>query len=274
LADITQNVGAGVVDVVSLVPVDGDAHVYEPTPADGVRLNNAVAIVQLGLGFESWFDDLYAASGSSAPVIVASRGLITRTGVAHADEADAHGHDGEIDPHVWHDVTHAMRMVETIRDELSRILPEQRDTINANAQAYLSQLNALDTELATSIASIPQSQRILVTNHDTFQYFAARYGFTVLGSALGSMTTESADPSAGSIAKLADEIRASGVPVIFVENVANPKLIEQLATAAGVRVAPPLYTDALNSTGEATTYTSMMRYNVNTIVTAFTATTP
>lgn len=273
LADITTRIGAGVVDVVSLVPADGDAHIYEPTPRDGVQLINAVSVVSLGLGFEPWFDELYAASGSRAPHIVAATGInAMAVAEVHADEA--HADDSEFDPHVWHDVQLTMKMVQTIRDGLIAVLPDHREVLMANAQTYLDELTALDAEISAKVATLPNAQRQLVTNHDTFQYFARRYGFTVLGTALGSMSTESADPGAAQIASLADEIRAAQVPAIFVENVANAKLIAQIARTAGVRVAPPLYTDALGTTGTATTYIDMMRYNVDTIVTALTTTTP
>lgn len=280
LADITSRVGAGVVDVVSLVPVDGDAHVYEPTPQDGVRLNDAVSIVHLGLGFEPWFEELYVASGSKSPTIHASTGIATIAVMAThaADEAHAQDDDDdhvdEVDPHVWHDVQLTMMMVQTIRDGLIAVLPDQREVLMANTQTYLDELTVLDAEISAKVATLPNAQRQLVTNHDTFQYFARRYGFTVLGTALGSMSTESADPGAAQIATLADEIRAAQVPAIFVENVANPKLIEQIASTAGVQVAPPLYTDALSRTGAATTYVDMMRYNVETIVTALSTVTP
>ncbi|MFM7678945.1 MAG: metal ABC transporter solute-binding protein, Zn/Mn family [Roseiflexaceae bacterium] len=287
LADITTRIGNGVVDVVSLVPADGDAHVYEPTPRDGVYLIDAVSIVHLGLGFEPWYEELYAASGSTAPQIIASTGIEAITFASqdtHAEDAhgaeedthaeDAHGHGGEFDPHVWHDVQLTMRMVQTIRDGLIMALPDQQATLTANAQAYLDELAALDAEIVAKVATLPITKRQIVTNHDTFQYFARRYQFTVLGTALGSISTESADPGAAKIAALADDIRAANVPAIFVENVANPKLIEQIASTAGVQVAPSLYTDALSSSGDATTYVDMMRYNVETIVTALSTVSP
>lgn len=292
LADITARIGDGVVEVVTLVPADGDAHVYEPTPRDGVNLIDAVSVVHLGLGFEPWYEELYGASGSTAPQIMASTGIeairIADTGAhteddhaadTHEAEADTHaedehGHSGEFDPHVWHDVQLTMQMVKTIRDGLIAALPDQQATLTANAQAYLDELTALDAEIVAKVATLPSAKRQIVTNHDTFQYFARRYQFTVLGTALGSISTESADPGAAKIAALADEIRAAKVPAIFVENVANPKLIEQIARTAGVQVAPSLYTDALSSTGNATTYVDMMRYNVGTIVSALSTVSP
>ena len=280
LADITTRIGDGVVDVVTLVPADGDAHVYEPTPRDGVYLIDAVSVVHLGLGFEPWYEELYAASGSTAPQIIASTGIEAITFVAEGthDEDGAHanddGHSDEFDPHVWHDVQLTMLMVQTIRDGLISALPDQQQALTANAQAYLDELAALDAEIVAKVATLPSAKRQLVTNHDTFQYFARRYQFTVLGTALGSISTESADPGAAKIAALADDIRATNVPAIFVENVANPKLIEQIARTAGVQVAPALYTDALSSTGNATTYVDMMRYNVETIVSALSTVSP
>ncbi len=292
LADITAQIGNGVVDVVSLVPVDGDAHVYEPTPRDGVYLIDAVSVVHLGLGFEPWYEELYAASGSTAPQIIASTGIDaikvaeedahtedghtedTHDAEAETHAEDEHGHSGEFDPHVWHDVQLTIQMVKTIRDGLIAALPDQQATLTANAQAYLDELAALDAEIVAKVATLPIAKRQIVTNHDTFQYFARRYQFTVLGTALGSISTESADPGAAKIAALANEIRTANVPAIFVENMANPKLIEQIARTAGVQVAPSLYTDALSSTGNATTYVDMMRYNVGTIVTALSTVSP
>ena len=107
-----------------------------------------------------------------------------------------------------------------------------------------------------------------MTSHDTFGYFAARYEFKVLGSGLESVSTEASDPSAAKFAKLCETIKAAKVPAIFAENVQNPKLMQRLAKEAGVKLAPPLYTDALGKEGsDGDTYVKIMRHNVNTIVT-------
>jgi ABC-type Zn uptake system ZnuABC Zn-binding protein ZnuA len=118
------------------------------------------------------------------------------------------------------------------------------------------------------VATIPQANRVLITSHDTFGYFADEYGFDVL-NVLGSLSTEAADPAAGEIAELVGEIQSSGVPAIFTENISNPALVEQVASEAGVIVAPPLYTDALGQPGTpGATYLEMLRYNVDTMVEA------
>lgn len=115
-------------------------------------------------------------------------------------------------------------MVEQIRTELVRLDPAHADRYKANSATYLQQLTQLDKWVVEQVAALPEAKRKLVTNHDTFGYFAKRDGFKILGEALGSLSTESADPSAAEFAKLCDAIRAEKVPVIFAENVQNPKL--------------------------------------------------
>ena len=261
LADMAHQIAGDTATVTSLVPLNGDAHVFEPTPANGVALVNATAVIELGLGFEPWFADLYASSGSKATRITASTGVTPHTAGA------------ENDPHIWHDVANAVIMAQRIRDGLITAMPSQHAVITANAAAYIVQLQTLDSDIQTQLATIPAAQRKLVTSHDTFGYFAARYGFTIVGTGLGSVSTESSDPDATSLIRLITAIKASGVPAIFVENMSNPKVMQQIAQEAGVAIAPPLYTDALgDATSAGATYIEMMRYNVRTIVTALTGT--
>lgn len=160
-------------------------------------------------------------------------------------------------------------MVENIRAALAAADPANAAMFNANAAALTTELQQLDADLRAMIDEIPAERRKLVTTHDLFGYFARDYGFEVLGSALGSVTTEAADPSAGQIAGLIEEIRSAGVPAIFVENVGNPALMQRIAQEAGVTLAPPLYTHGLGPAGSgADTYLGMMRTNVQIIVEA------
>lgn len=189
----------------------------------------------------------------------------------HDHEGEAYTHDhahGEFDPHIWHDPNNAVVMVENIRDALIEADAAHAAEYQANAEAYIAELTALDTYIREQVATIPETNRILVTSHDTFGYFADEYDFEVL-NVLGSLSTEAADPGAGEIAELVMEIQISGVPAIFTENITNPALVEQVASEAGVIVAPTLYTDALGQPGTpGDTYLSMMRYNVDTITEA------
>lgn len=188
----------------------------------------------------------------------------------HEEHADGHGHHhGEFDPHVWHDVANAMLMVEAIRDALSAADPDNADIYATNADAYLAELTELDGWVTEQVERIPAERRKMVTAHDTFGYFAARYGFEVVGTALASFSTEAADPSAGELAELIETIQAEGVPALFAENVSNPDLIERIAQETGTTIGAPLYTDALGTAGtDGATYIDMIRYNVTAIVTA------
>jgi len=188
----------------------------------------------------------------------------------HSHSEDEHGHShGEYDPHVWHDPNNAMVMVEAIRNAMVSADPANADVYAINADTYLAQLTDLDAFIRETVAPLPEERRKLVTTHDTFGYFARQYDFEVVGTALGSVSTEAADPSAGEIADLVETIRAAGVPAIFTENVANPALMETIAREAGVELAPTLFTDALGEPGSAgETYLAMVRFNVTTMVEA------
>jgi len=276
LGDFVQRVGGDRIALRTLVGPGGDAHTFEPTPADGAALTDATVIFENGLGFETWLDDLYAAAGSDAARVVVTEAITPLTmAEEHADGDEpaatpAGGHaEGEIDPHAWQDVANAILMVEAVRDGLTAADPDGADAYAANAEAYVAELRALDAELVAQVETLPPADRKLVTSHDALGYFAARYGFEIVGTALGSVSTEAADPSAGEIAALVEEIRAAGVPAVFAENIHNPELMERIAAEAGVELAPTLYTDALGEPGsDGATYLGMMAYNTRTIVDA------
>lgn len=185
----------------------------------------------------------------------------------HAGEAHAHEH-GEFDPHTWMSPLNVIVMTENIRDALAAADPDHAAQYKVNAQVYIAELEALDAYIREQVASIPAANRVLVTTHELFGYFARDYGFTVIDSALGSVTT-AAEPSAGQVAQVIDEVREVGVPAVFVENVGNPALMQQIATEAGVTLAPQLYTHGLGPAGSgAETYLGMMRYNIDIITQA------
>jgi ABC-type Zn uptake system ZnuABC Zn-binding protein ZnuA len=273
LGDLVRNVGGEAIELTTIVQPGADAHNFEPTPQDADALAEADVVFANGWEFEPWLDDLYDASGSDATIVTVTDGITPLAAGAHEHDGDAGQDDeqehGSNDPHVWHDVALAMTMVEAIRTGLVAADPVDAAVFEANAQAYLAQLRALDDFVVAEVAKLPEDRRKLVTSHDTFAYFAARYGFEIVGTAFGSVTTEGADPSAEEISALVDEIAAAGVPAIFAENVSNPALMESIAAEAGVVLAPTLYTDALGESGsDGDTYEKMIRANVTTIVAA------
>jgi zinc/manganese transport system substrate-binding protein len=266
LGDLVRNVGGERVEVTTLVGPNGDAHVFSPTPADGRALTGAKLIVVNGLKFEGWMDRLVKASGAQAPVVSASRGITTlrvpgHKGHAHG-HADRHGHDhrGDVDPHAWQDVRNAAIYVENIRDALVSVDPSGRATYEANARAYLAELDALHTEIARMIATIPAAGRRIVTSHDSFAYFAKAYGLE-FRSPRGISTD--AEASAKEVAALIRQIRRENIKAVFVENVSDPRLVQQIARETGARIGGRLYSDALSdANGPAATYIGMMRHNI------------
>ncbi|QIN83624.1 metal ABC transporter substrate-binding protein [Rubrobacter tropicus] len=275
LGDLVENVGGEGVESTTLVGPNSDAHTFEPAPSDNAELAEADIVFENGLEFETWLDDLYESSGSGAERAVVTRGLdpLPIAGEEHGHEAeDEHAEEheteeehGEYDPHVWHDPTNAVVMVEEIRDTLVEADPGNAGAYRSNAERYISELEDLDAGVTDLVDSIPGENRTLFTSHDTFGYFAERYGFEV-DTALASVSTETSDPSAGETAGLVREIERSGVPAIFAENVSNPTVMQNIADEAGVELAPTLYTDALGELGSgAGTYVGMVRHNARTI---------
>ncbi len=259
LGDLVRNVAgmSTVVDV--LVGPDGDVHAFEPNPADGVVLADADIIFENGLHLEPWLDDLYGSSASAA------RRVVVTDGVTPFEVST-----DEIDPHVWQDVTAAAQIVEVIAAAMAKTDPENAAVYLENAAAYNAKLAGLDQQIQAAALLLDPGRRKLVTSHDALGYFARRYGFDIVATALGS-STESADPSAGDIARLVDTIRSAGMPAIFAENVAHSDLMQRIAQETGATLVDTLYTDALGAPGTAgDTYIGMMSYNSSQIVGALT----
>lgn len=265
LADIAQNVAGERVTVQTLIPVGMDPHTFEPTPQDVVRIARAKVLIVNGAGFEAWLEKTLTSAGSKAVVIEASAGLQSRTpreGEAVMQDAQ---HD-EGDPHFWLDPLMVVRYVENIRDGLSQADPAGKDTFARNAQAYIVKLKDLNSWIESQVAALPKERRQLVTNHESFGYFADRYGFTITGTLLPSVTTGAA-PTAQQLARLIDQIKATGAPAIFLETGANPQLAEQVAREAKVKVVTDLYTHSVTPAGGAApNYIEMMKQNVIKIV--------
>lgn len=267
LGDMTQRVGGERIDLTTLVGPDGDAHVYEPGPSDAKAVSAARVLVVNGLGFEGWMDRLKQASGFAGIEAVASAGIdpLDMAEEEGGEHDHDHGHDG-IDPHAWQSVAHAQAYVRNIVAALERADPEGASAYRANADLYLAELEALDQAIRASMAAIPAPQRVLVTSHDAFGYFAATYGVKVL--APQGMSTES-EASAADVAALITQIRSDGVRAVFVENITNPRLVEQVGRETGAVIGGVLYSDALSPPGgPAATYVDMMRHNADAIAQA------
>lgn len=253
LADFVRQVGGDRVTVTALVGPDGDAHVFQPSPADAKALAAAQLVVINGLGLEGWIPRLVKASGSKAAVVTATQGIAAMA----MDEEEAGQHRHLTDPHAWQDVANARLYVIAIRDGLKAADPEGARLYEANATAYLAALDALDREVRAVIARLPADRRRIITTHDAFGYFGRAYGFQFI--APQGVSTES-EASARDVARIIRQIRAERVPAVFLENVSDPRLMERIARESGARVGGRLYSDALSPPGgPAGTYIDMMR---------------
>ncbi len=252
LADFARNVGSDRVNVISLVGPNGDTHVYQPSPADAKNLNEARLILVNGLGLEGWIDRLVKASGTKAPVIVATKGIKPR-------KMEEDGKIGQ-DPHAWQAIVYAKIYVANIRDGLIQVDPDGAAAYRANADAYIEKLTALEAEVVAAIAKIPPDGREIITTHDAFGYFGAAYGFKFVAPEGVSTETEA---SARDVAKIIRQIKAQKIPAVFLENISDPRVAQRIAEESGAKIGGTLFSDALSPLdGPGSTYIDMMRNNI------------
>jgi zinc/manganese transport system substrate-binding protein len=261
LGDLVKNVGGDRVEVTTLVAPNSDAHVYEPTPADAKKVGDAKVVFVNGLGFEGWMTRLVKASGTKAPSVVASKGVKSR-------KMEEEGHQ-VTDPHAWQSIANAKIYVANIRDGLNAADPAGKGTYEANAKDYLAKLDALETEVRDTIAKIPAERRRIITSHDAFGYFGAAYGIDFIAPA--GVSTESA-VSAKDVAKIIGQIKKQKIPAVFMENISDPRMMEQIAKESGAKIGGSLFSDALSDEkGPAPTYVDMMRNNIRELSHALTS---
>jgi ABC-type Zn uptake system ZnuABC Zn-binding protein ZnuA len=272
LANITQNVAGDRVKVGSLLPFGADPHTYQAVPSDVTTITESNVLILNGVDYEHFIDPLLENADGERLVITASDGIEPHQmqeheGEEHAEEGEEeHGHEAG-DPHMWLDPNLVITYVENIRDGLSEADPEGAEAYAANADAYIAQLKDLDTFIKEQVESIPAERRLLVTNHEAMGYFAERYGFEIVHTILPSSSSD-ASASAQEIASVIEAIKASGAPAIFLDEVENPALAEQIASETGVKVVDTLHLETLTDGEPAPTYIEMMKYNVTQIVEA------
>lgn len=267
IGDFAQNVGGDRIELTTLVGPDGDAHVYEPSPADAVKMSKADVVLVNGLQFEGFLQRLVEASATKAAVVELTKGVEPiKMKEEHEHAAESGGddhHHGDLDPHAFQSIANAKIYVKNIADAFCAADSAGCDAYKSNADAYTAKLTATETEVKDAVAAIPEAKRTLITSHDAFGYFENAYGLTFL--APEGISTE-AEASAADVAALISQVRGDKASAIFVENITNPRLIEQISTETGVKVGGTLYSDALSKAdGPAATYIEMMKSNIATI---------
>ena len=256
LGDLVSEIGGDRVAVSTLVGPDQDAHMFSPSPVDAKKVLQSKLVVVNGLGFDPWLNRLSAAAGYTGAAVVASSGIKAR------DMSD----EGQIlaDPHAWQDPTNVITYVGNIAAALGKIDPAGAHYYQGNRERYVKSLKELDDWASQQFAQIPLAKRKVITSHDAFGYLGARYQITFLAPQGASTESEA---SAKGVAKLISQIRRERIKSVHVENMSNPKLLQQLSREAGVTMGAKLYADALSGPQDgAPTYLKMMRYNITQLM--------
>jgi ABC-type Zn uptake system ZnuABC Zn-binding protein ZnuA len=276
LADFARNVGGERIRVEQLLDANVDPHDYEPSPSDAESLAEADIIFRAGFDLDEWLDELIENAGGDASVVDTSENVETgplpetehedeEENGEEVDDGDAHGHD-EVDPHIWLDPSKVLVIVDNIVEGLSEVDPDGAEVYATNAAQYKSEVMEMDSEVAEIFSACEPSELKLVTNHDSLNYLAERYGLTVVGAVIPTLET-TAEPSAEDLAELIELIEQENVQAIFSESSLNTELEEQVAAESGATVVADLYTDSLGpEDSEAATYIEMMTHNAETIV--------
>lgn len=268
ITDIVRNVAGEHAQVEGIIGEGVDPHLYKPTRGDVVKLSQADVVFYNGLLLEGKMTDvLVRVATSGKPVRAVTEAILEETDYL-LDKDDGSEYT---DPHVWMDVSGWLRAVPVVVETLSAYDPANADEYEANAAAYMEQLEALDAYAKEAMATIPESQRVLVTAHDAFRYLGRAYGIAVRG--IQGFSTES-EAGVRDLEELVDFIVERGIPAVFVETSVADKNVRALVEGAKARghdveIGGLLYSDAMGQAGTYRgTYIGMIDHNVTTIVNA------
>jgi zinc/manganese transport system substrate-binding protein len=259
LGDLVQVVGGDRVKVTTLVGPNADAHTFEPKPMHAKAILQSRLFVINGLNFEPWAQKLAKSANFKGQTLIASQGIAPRS--MPPDKGHAHA---DTDPHAWQDPSQVVVYVKNIEKSLSSLDPAGASSYQKNSDDYIRQLLALDQFAQAQLAAIPLQSRQVITSHDAFGYFAARYQIRFLAP---QGINADAEPSAKEVAQLIRQIKRDQIKAVFVENMSNPKLLAQITRDTGVTMGPKLYVDALSGPNEpGSSYLKMMHHNVTQLV--------
>jgi zinc/manganese transport system substrate-binding protein len=263
LADLVQVVGAERVKVTALVGPNEDAHAFEPKPSHAKTVQQSKLLVMNGLDFEPWAKKLAQSANYRGNTVVASQGIAALRPAGNKAHHHGHHHHG-VDPHAWQNPLYVVQYIKNIAAALSALDPEGSAIYQRNAQTYQAELESLDQWAQTQFSAVPAAQRKVITSHDAFAYLGARYQIQFMAS---HGTSTAAEPSAKQVARLVQQIQREKMKTIFVENMSNPKLMQQISQDTGATVGAKLYSDALSGSNEpGATYMGMMRHNITHLV--------
>ena len=249
LADLVINVGGDRIEVHTIVPPGANAHSFQTTPQDSIAVSKAGLIISNGFGLDDFLEPvLRGASGAGSIHVVAAQGL---------QPAQHSGAEG--DPHFWQNPLHVVHYVERIRDGLIQADPPGSQEYQANTAIYIQKLYDLDEEITRTLEDIPIARRHLVTFHNSFGYFAERYGWGVYAF----VPSDATDVTPRAVTAVLERVQQDGILAVFAEPQFGSDVLSQAAKDAGVSVGV-IYSDALDA--NAPTYIDMMRFNARSLV--------
>ena len=275
LGDMVREIGGEHVVLSTIVGPDADAHTFEPSPKDVQALAGAQVLVLNGLDFEPWLPRLIESAGFKGLQVLASKGVPVRrlstesphqhAGGSERDHAPGRGQTpGDVDPHAWQSLGNGMLYAANIAEGLGMADPARRAYYRNRSKLYIEKMKKLDTEIKLALSEVPEQRRTVISSHDAFGYFADAYGIRFL-SVTG--VSNEAEPSARDVAALIDRVRRESVSGVFIDNAANPRLVEQIARETGAKVGGTLYSDALAKADQpASSYLGMFSWNAGQLI--------
>jgi ABC-type Zn uptake system ZnuABC Zn-binding protein ZnuA len=266
VADVVAQIGGEEINLQTLLPPGTSPHGFQPTPGDVRSISEADLVFKNGLHLEQFLDPLLQQARGQFQVKSVSEKIEPR----FFNSSDGHHHDPKgdhADPHVWTDPHNVMLWCETITYALARHDSQHASLYHQRARSYQNQLQQLDQWIEARVKTVPESKRLLVTDHKVLGYFADRYGFKQVGAIIPGFSTL-AEPSAQERARLETQIKSLGVNALFVGATMNPQVAERIAEDTGTRMVT-IYTGSLSEAGgQADSYIDYMKYNVNAICSA------
>jgi zinc/manganese transport system substrate-binding protein len=252
--DLAKNIGGTHVKIEAIIKPGIDPHDFEPTPSDVKKVAKADLVLFTGKGMEGFLTKLEEAAGVAGKFVNVGEAIPSLTLTEEGRRVE--------DPHWWHSVENMKRATRLVADRFEKSDPVNHAYYAEREKQSLDSLDELQRWCRVKVAELPSSRRKLVTSHDALQYFARDFGFTIL-PVKGISTGE--EPSSQHVKEIIGIIRSQGVKALFLENIENSRAVNQIAAETGAHTGGVLYSDGLGDT-EASSYDSMMRHNVGTIV--------
>ncbi len=241
ITSIVANVAGDLADITGLVPEGTNSHTFEPAPSVAATLAKTDVLFANGLLLEEPTKEL-ATENLPASAVLCELGTATLPVAEYIYDFSFPIEGGKPNPHLWTNPPMAKRYAEIVRDVLIRMDPANAGAYRDNAAAYIGKIDALDAAMVAATATVPATQRKLLTYHDAYAYFAKTYGWTVIGAIQPSNFDE---PTAKEVARLIEQVREAGVPAIFGSEVFPSPVLEQIGADARVNYVDVLRDDDL-----------------------------